>query len=119
MRKTTSKEASKRLVNIEAPIEAPKKPPVLDDTAIREILRSNCRELELEEDISGLLMTENIRVLVVQTVEVPSKTIWVTPEYLREKTDLVSLWGLYAQRQVFLFDQDSRAADDWNELPLW
>ncbi|HVN79101.1 MAG TPA: hypothetical protein VMW38_08890 [Terriglobia bacterium] len=115
MRKTTSKEARKRLVNI----EAPKQPPVLDDTAIREILRSTCRELELEEDISGLLMAENIRVLIVQTVEVPSKAIWVTPEYLREKTDLVSLWGIYAQRQVLLFDQDSRTSDDWNEQPLW
>jgi len=57
--------------------------------------------------------------LIVQTVEVPSKAIWVTPEYLREKTDLVSLWGIYAQRQVLLFDQDSRTSDDWNEQPLW
>ena len=92
---------------------------MLDDTTIREILRGTCYELELEEDISGILMSENIRVLIVQAVEVPSKAIWVTPEYLKEKTDLVSLWGIYAQRQVLLFDQDSRISEDWNEQPLW
>jgi hypothetical protein len=113
MRKTIFKETRKRLVSI----EIPKNPPVLDDTAIREILRGACRELE--EDVSGLLMADNIRVWIVQTLEVPSKPIWVTPEYLREKTDLLSLWGIYAQRQVLLFEQESRTTDDWDERPLW
>jgi hypothetical protein len=113
MRKTIFKETRKGLVGI----ETPKNPPVLDDTAIREILRGACRELE--EDISGLLMADNIRVWIVQTLEVPSKPIWVNPEFLREKNDLLSVWGIYAQRQVLLFDQEPRIADDWDERPLW
>jgi len=113
MRKTTFKETIKKPVGI----EAPKTPLTLDDTTIREIVRGTCRELD--DDVSGLLLADNIRVWIVQTVEIPPNPIWVTPEFLKEKTDLLSLWGIYAQRHVLLFDQESRSTEDWNERPLW
>ena len=113
MRKTTFKEDEKRLINI----DIPKPTPVLDDAAIREILRGACRELE--EDNSRMLMGDNVRILVIQTMEVPPEPTWVDPEFLKEKTNLLSLWGIYAQRQVFMFDQESRIADNWGERHLW
>ena len=113
MRKTIFKEDEKRLINI----EIPKRTPVLDDSAIREILRGACRELE--EDNSGTLMGDNVRILVIQTMEVPPVPTWVDPEFLKEKTNLLSIWGIYAQRQVVMFDQETRIAENWDERPLW
>ena len=113
MRKTIFKEEEKKPVTI----ETPKRPPSLDDYTIREILRGACRELD--EDTSGMFMGDNIRIWVIQTLEVSSKPAWVDPEFLKDKTELLPLWGIYAQRQVLLFEQESRVVDGGDLRPLW
>jgi hypothetical protein len=113
MRKVTSKVIEKT----ECSIKTLKNPPALDDNTIRGILRSGYHELQ--EEVSEILMTDNIRVWLVQPLAVPSEPNWVDPDFLKDKTDLVLIWSIYAQRQVLTFDQESKMMENWEQQSLW
>jgi hypothetical protein len=113
MRKVTSKVIEKTEYNIK-PL---KNPPALDDNTIRGILRNGCRELQ--EEVSEIFMTDNIRVWLVQPLAVPSEPNWVDPDFLADKTDLILLWSIYAQRQVLTFDQESKMMENWEQQSPW
>lgn len=113
MRKAISKEIRKENVTI----ETRKNLPALDDTTIRDILRSACRELE--EDVAEAFIVDNIRMWIVQTLTEPSEPNWVDPEFLKEKADLLILWSIYAQKHVVVFDQEAKIMGNWEEQPLW
>ena len=113
MRKATFKVIEKT----EYSIKPLKTPPALDDNTIRDIIRSGYGELQ--EESSEIFMTDNIRVWLVQTLAVPSEPNWVDPDFLKDNTDLILLWSVYAHRQLLVFDQESKMMEKWDQQSLW
>ncbi len=101
----------------EPKLEPARKAPMLDDRTIRAVLRNSCNELQ-ERVFSGF-MNDNIRIWLVKSLPVPSETSWIDPEFMKETRDLFAFWNLYAQRQVFLFEQESSFLENWDNHEIW
>jgi hypothetical protein len=119
-RKTDRKEMRKQIskkIKEEPTLKPVKNPPPMDDRTIRALLRNSCSELQ--EEVFPGSMTDNIRVWVVQSLSAPTELNWVDPDFLKAKSDLFMFWNLYAQRQVFLFEQESSLLEDWRHPDTW